>query len=226
MASRHGGLGLRSAVRHAPAASWASWADTLPILLKRDRPFALHFADLSRASKQQKSCQSCCHCKLPATLCPPLALNSRPGTACSMEKIRVEPQLDNTRGWQRAASQPVDGLLRELDAAFADLLDSQQDRTRPAFSLHGPPWNPCCSELSCCVGSAWHSRSLQRYACFASPLMPSEITLLLAHGLVCCAPVGADLSERLPQYATRRALLSRCMSLCVISMWISAEGGR
>ena len=45
LALRHGGLGLRSAARHAPAAFWASWADTLPALLKRDRPFALRLAE-------------------------------------------------------------------------------------------------------------------------------------------------------------------------------------
>ena len=52
----HGGVGLRSAVRHAPAVFWASWADTLPTLLKRDRTFAIRFVqhvdtacDLSKA---------------------------------------------------------------------------------------------------------------------------------------------------------------------------------
>ena len=33
--ARLGGLGLRSAVRVAPAAYWASWADTLPMIVKR-----------------------------------------------------------------------------------------------------------------------------------------------------------------------------------------------
>ena len=90
------------------------------------------------------------------------------------------------------------------------------DRMRPAFSLHGPPrlsspWNPRCSELCCCVDFACHSRSLQRDAGVANRMMPSVITLPLAHGLVCCARVGAHLSERRPGYAGRRVLLSRCM---------------
>ena len=33
--SRLGGLGLRSAVRSGPAAFWASWADTLPMMAAR-----------------------------------------------------------------------------------------------------------------------------------------------------------------------------------------------
>ena len=37
---RHGGLGLRSATRHAPAAYWASWADALRAVSRRDAPFA------------------------------------------------------------------------------------------------------------------------------------------------------------------------------------------
>ena len=40
LALRHGGLGLRSAERHAVVASWASWADALPALASRDRAFA------------------------------------------------------------------------------------------------------------------------------------------------------------------------------------------
>ena len=40
LALRHGGLGLRSATRHAPAAYWASWADALRAVSRRDAPFA------------------------------------------------------------------------------------------------------------------------------------------------------------------------------------------
>ena len=32
---RLGGFGLRDSIRVAPAAYWASWADTLPVLMKR-----------------------------------------------------------------------------------------------------------------------------------------------------------------------------------------------
>ena len=40
LALRHGGLGLRSATRHAPAAYWASWADALRAIARRDPDFA------------------------------------------------------------------------------------------------------------------------------------------------------------------------------------------
>ena len=38
LALRHGGLGLRSAALHAPAAYWASWADAVAVLRVRDAP--------------------------------------------------------------------------------------------------------------------------------------------------------------------------------------------
>ena len=132
LALRLGGLGLRSAARHAPAAFWASWADTLPALLKRDRPFALRLAEGLEAGSE-----------LPELL--PLQTARDSLSAVGFETpswhdvlhgqeprplVLDEPQLDNTRGWQRTASQAVDGfcqraLLRELDASSAALLDSQ-----------------------------------------------------------------------------------------------------
>ena len=132
LALRPGGLGLRSAARHAPAAFWASWADTLPALLKRDRPFALRLAEGLEAGSE-----------LPELL--PLQTARDSLSAVGFEApswhdvlhgqeprplVLDEPQLDNTRGWQRAASHAVDGfcqraLLRELDASSAALLDSQ-----------------------------------------------------------------------------------------------------
>jgi len=45
LALRHGGLGLRSAARHAPAAYWSSWADVLPVIASRDPAFARALAD-------------------------------------------------------------------------------------------------------------------------------------------------------------------------------------
>ena len=40
LALRHGGLGLRSAERHAVPAYWASWVDALPALSRRDPEFS------------------------------------------------------------------------------------------------------------------------------------------------------------------------------------------
>ena len=45
LALRHGGLGLRSAARHAPAAYWSSWADVLPVIASRDPAFARALVD-------------------------------------------------------------------------------------------------------------------------------------------------------------------------------------
>ena len=42
LAVRHGGLGLRSARLHAPAAFWASWADSLSAIQRRDPDLAQH----------------------------------------------------------------------------------------------------------------------------------------------------------------------------------------
>ena len=126
LALRHGGLGLRSAARHAPAAFWASWADTLPALLKRDRPFALRLAEGLEAGSE-----------LPELLPLQTARDSLSAVGFEVPSwhdvlhgqeprplVLDEPQLDNTRGWQRTASQAVDGfcqraLLRELDASSA-----------------------------------------------------------------------------------------------------------
>ena len=109
------------------------------------------------------------------------------------------PQLDSTRGWQRAVSQAVDGfcqraLLRELDASSAALLDSQAGPyaarvltarpTSPELSLESPPFQALLLRPSC------HCRSLQPDAGVANRMVPSEITLPLAHGLVCCARPG------------------------------------
>ena len=86
LALRHGGLGLRSAARHAPAAlGHPGPTPSQPC----SSATALSPFDSLRAWKQAASCQSCCHFKRPATLCPPLVLKPRPGTTCSTDKSRA-----------------------------------------------------------------------------------------------------------------------------------------
>ena len=155
LALRHGGLGLRSATRHAPAAYWASWADALRAIARRDPDFAHEVAG-SLASDRPL----------------PLALQSARDACASLSAIGFEPpawaellyaqvpsqleedpSLDLTRGWQRPASQAVDdfchrAFLRESNAASASLLDSQAGPhaarvlttrpTLPEFSLESP----------------------------------------------------------------------------------------
>ena len=152
---RHGGLGLCSTGRHAPAAFWASWADALPTLLKRTACWPLN---LSTTQTQHASCRSRCHFQLYATRCPPLAFNPCPGTSwhdllhgeVPRLFVRDEPQLDNIRSWQRlrpstaSASQPC---CQNFMPPPQHCLTHRHDRSMPAFSLHGPlclnsSWNP------------------------------------------------------------------------------------
>eukprot|EP00439_Symbiodinium_sp_Y106_P027249 s3970_g3.t1 len=101
LALRFGGLGLRSAERHAVAAYWASWADALLALARRDRAFA---QALTRSLDG------------PGPL--PHALAALKDAAAL------------ARGWQRPASRTVDefchrAIRRELDAPSLAMLDSQ-----------------------------------------------------------------------------------------------------
>ena len=182
---------------------------------------ALSPFDLSRAWKQEVSCQSCCHFK---TACDFLSAVGFEPPSCWHDAlhgeeprplVQGEPQLDSTRGWQRAASQAVDARTRCLLRRPARLAGPYAARvftarpTSPELSLEPPLFR------------ALLLRRLRLTAArcgVANRMMPSEITLPLAHGLVCCARVGAQLSGRRPEYAGRRALLSRCTPWCVISM--------
>ena len=152
LALRHGGLGLRSAARHAPA---AYWADSLRAIARRD---AAHAHELIAA--------------LEADCAAPPALETLRLARSSLQAIGFEPpdwaqllqgeapsqpdedgSLDLTRGWQRPASQAVDDFahrahLREADSASAALLLSQAGPhaarvfvarpTLPEFSLASP----------------------------------------------------------------------------------------
>ena len=126
LALRHGGLGLRSAERHAVAAFWASWANALPALSRRDRAFVQALA---------------CSLDGPGPL--PHALAALKDATTSLQAPAWDALLsagppvslqddaaDLTRGWQRPASRTVDELCdpairRELDAPGLALLDSQ-----------------------------------------------------------------------------------------------------
>ena len=215
LALRHGGLGLRSAARHAPAAFWASWADTLPALLKRDRPFALRLAEGLEAGSE-----------LPELL--PLQTARDSLSAVGFEApswhdvlhgqkprplVLDEPQLDNTRGWQRTASQAVDGfcqraLLRELDASSAALLDSQAG----PYAARIFTARPTSPELT--LESPLFRALLLRRLRLPLPLTAARCRCRQPHdafGDHLAACPRAHLSERRPGYAGRRVLLSRCM---------------
>ena len=134
LALRHGGLGLRSAARHAPAAYWSSWADMLPVIASRDPAFARALVDtLEGGSPAPEVLQSLLLARASLTASgfapppwPELLMTPAPLPSDEDE----EPQLDTTRGWQCPASRAVDefcyrSILRELDPPAAALLDSQ-----------------------------------------------------------------------------------------------------
>ena len=134
LALRHGGLGLRSAARHAPAAYWSSSADVLPVIASRDPAFARALVDtLEGGSPAPEVLQSLLLARASLTasgFAPPPwpELLTTPAPLPGDED--EEPQLDTTRGWQRPASRAVDefcyrSILRELDPPAAALLDSQ-----------------------------------------------------------------------------------------------------
>ena len=134
LALRHGGLGLRSAAQHAPAAYWSSWADVLPVIASRDPAFARALVDtLEGGSPAPEVLQPLLLARASLTasgFAPPPwpELLTTPAPLPGDED--EEPQLDNTRGWQRPASKAVDefcyrSILCELDSPAAALRDSQ-----------------------------------------------------------------------------------------------------
>jgi len=80
LALRHGGLGLRSATRHAPAAYWASWADALRTIARRDPDFM-------------------CAGSLASDRPLPLALHSTRDARASLSRcmLKCQPSLKKTR---------------------------------------------------------------------------------------------------------------------------------
>ena len=67
--SRLGGLGIRSAVRTAPAAYWAAWADAIPVMIEKQPDFAQHIVHVlntpaflalsnSRGLQEVESCRT------------------------------------------------------------------------------------------------------------------------------------------------------------------------
>ena len=121
LALRNGGLGLRSAERHAVAAFWASWADALPALARRDR-----------ASAQALACSLDGPGPLPhalAALKDATASLQATGQAPTWDALlsavppvsREDDPADLTRGWQRPASRTVDELCDRAIQASARL---------------------------------------------------------------------------------------------------------
>ena len=156
LALRHGGLGLRSATRHAPAAYWASWADALRAIARRDPDFAREVAgSLASDRPLPPALQSARDARDSLS-----AVGFEPPAWAELLRAQVQalpeddPSLDLTRGWQRPAS------LREADPASAALLESQAGPhaarvlttrpTLPEFTLSRPFSGSYCSADSGC----------------------------------------------------------------------------
>ena len=132
LALRHGGLGLRSAQLHAPAAFWASWADALPAVHRRDPELA---AILSQQLAVPGACASLVavqaavahlvHCGFEAPTWPALLAQNGP------RPPSVEDDSPGFgRGWQQTASAVLDlhfanECSSALDPASAAMLLSQ-----------------------------------------------------------------------------------------------------
>ena len=124
LALRHGGLGLRSAARHAPAAFWASRADTIPVLQQRDGSFVqglLHNLQNDGELPPALALLADARASLSAVgFEPPSWLDLLAGQdAPPVPEGELHLDTDTTRGWQRAASQAFPGCRRLLPARFA-----------------------------------------------------------------------------------------------------------
>ena len=131
LALRHGGLGLRSAERHAVAAYWASWADALPALASRDPAFA---QALTRSLEGPGPLPPALAALKEATASLQAAGFQAPTWDAVLSAVPPaapeDDPADLTRGWQRPASRTVDefchrAIRRELDAPGLAMLDSQ-----------------------------------------------------------------------------------------------------
>ena len=135
LSGTHGGLGLRSATRTAPAAYWASWADALPVLAGKSNalaslaltrlddagrtpPVCLAEAEAARTFLSNEGAQN-----LPTWR--EAALGAKPPKPAQDEEETFD------RGWQRHASAAVDRRFKEneilpkLSPASRALLHSQ-----------------------------------------------------------------------------------------------------
>ena len=131
-----GGLGLVASARIAPAAYWASWADSLPCLAQR-QPAAAHrcLAELQRGSDAAAPCL--CEAAAASTELDAAGWTQRPpwdallhGAAPDRPDAAAEPGLW-AHGWQRPAALALHHahrervLLPDLPPASQALLRSQ-----------------------------------------------------------------------------------------------------
>ena len=133
LALRHGGLGLRSAALHAPAAFWASWADAFSVLSVREAPFLQGLAQV--LDSRNLSAGTPIRDLLEGTDVLVAAGFRAPVWADLPQHAPVQPADDAEPevalcGWQRPASRVLDDFAlaehrRSVGPAELALLDSQ-----------------------------------------------------------------------------------------------------
>ena len=136
LALRHGGLGLRSAALHAPAAYWASWADAVAVLHVRDAPLvnslvqALDNRSVLEWSPVQDLAQASDALAEAGFAVPRWADLPRHCPAPAPDDADPDDPDVPYRGWQRSASRVLDDRAsaehrRAVGPAELALLDSQ-----------------------------------------------------------------------------------------------------
>ena len=136
LALRHGGLGLRSAALHAPAAYWASWADAVAVLRVRDAPLvnslvqALDNRSVLEWSPVQDLAQASDALAEAGFAVPRWADLPRHCPAPAPDDAGPDDPDVPYRGWQRSASRVLDDRAsaehrRAVGPAELALLDSQ-----------------------------------------------------------------------------------------------------
>ena len=110
IALRHGGLGLRSAQLHAPAAFWASWADALPAVHRRDPELA---AILSQQLAVPGACASLVAVQAAVAHLVQCGFEAPTWPALLAQNGPRPPSVEDDspgfgRGWQQTASAVLD----------------------------------------------------------------------------------------------------------------------
>ena len=229
---RHGGLGLRSAAEHAPAAYFASWADSL-VALRVHEPDSCHIvARLLDDAIDAPSGPSLPRCLsslagavhlLRDTGFQPPAFADLPLQPPVLPANPDEP-VDTTRGWQRPASRAIDdstaGRFRAmLDPPSLALLESQCG----PFASRVLTALPSCHELT--LDSPVFRALLLRRLCLPLPLDETvcrcrrPVDPLGDHRAACPRPgILLSLSSvLLPVYAARLGLQLPAMFWCATS---------
>ena len=180
-----GGLGLRSAVAVAPAAYWASWADSLPVLQRQAREL------LQQVLSGFASLAASVPCLRSAAAAFPALPDETDGLF-----VTGNP----ARGWQRQATAAVEDQAFQ---ACPPACWSPSKALLPVGSLRPPRRSPnlpplhTCSGRSCSVASVSHSLSLRTHvdAIAVWTLLATVVQRVQRPGF--CGAVVAALSEPL-----------------------------